>query len=302
MLQQLPLSEDFIRHWPGAAAEQRREDPSLEQQLRDAHAQGSTSWSEVRLEISHFVRYVAERTPTCPDPTPQLAALHTSDLYLTCACVHGIGSALASFDRAILARVPSFITKIDSSSAFSDEVTQRLRARFLCADPGTLPGIAQYSGAGALINWVRVAAVRAALGIRRNFNERPGVSVDEATLQAMPMGGTPELENIRHHCQRQFTAALTEAFATLSPQQRNVLRLHFAVGLTGEQIATKLSIGRATVVRWLARAREHLMRETRRLLRQRLGLGPAELDSFIHAALSQLDMSLSYLLRNQTED
>lgn len=128
------------------------------------------------------------------------------------------------------------------------------------------------------------------------------MSVDDAMLQALPMGGSPESENIRAGCQKEFKDALAEAFAGLSAEQRNVLRLHFASRLTGEQIAGLLGIGRATVVRWLANARDHLMRETHRLLRKRLRLTQVEMDSFIQAALSQLDMSLTSLLCEHSTD
>jgi RNA polymerase sigma-70 factor (ECF subfamily) len=72
--------------------------------------------------------------------------------------------------------------------------------------------------------------------------------------------------------------------------------LHFVDGLTGDEIAERLGISRATVVRWLSTARTFLLRETKRLLTDRLRLSPAEAESFIATARSRLDLSLSVLL------
>lgn len=291
-----PLAQVFMSHWPGASASQRFALLSLEECLQRLNLEGLSFWKGVDVAASDFVEYVAERAPAGPDPAQSLAAVNTRDLYLACGCARGLSQALARFDRAILASVPAFIAKIDSSPSFADEVRQILRQRLLCASSTEAPAITTYSGAGELTNWVRVSAVRTALGLRRNRDDQPAIGVDDATLWALPMSRTPEAENIRACCQREFKSALVEAFASLSTEKRNVLRLHFASRLTGDQIAGLLGIGRATVVRWLANAREHLMRETHRVLRKRLLLTPLELDSFIQAALSQLDMSFSALL------
>lgn len=298
----LPLSRVFMSHWPGASTEHHPALPALETCLQELYLQGLSFWEGVEVAGSDFIEYLAARTPVGPNPAQSLASVNTRDLYLACACARGHSRALASFDSAILVRVPAFIAKIDASSSFADEVRQVLRERFLCASLGEAPAITRYSGSGELTNWVRVAAVRTALGLRRNRDDRPAMNVDDATLKALPMSASPEADNIRAGCQKEFKNALAEAFSSLSTEQRNVLRLHFASRLTGDQIAGLLGIGRATVVRWIANARGHLMRETHRLLRKRLRLTRVEMDSFIQAALSQLDMSLTSLLCERPTD
>jgi RNA polymerase sigma-70 factor (ECF subfamily) len=76
--------------------------------------------------------------------------------------------------------------------------------------------------------------------------------------------------------------------------------MHFADGLTGDEIGERLGISRATVVRWLSTARAFLLRETRRLLVDRLRLSGAEADSFIATARSRMDLSLSVLLASES--
>src|SRR5581483_4498624 len=101
------------------------------------------------------------------------AAVAGSDLYLACACARGVPAALAALDRAVLLRVPAFICRVSTDAAFADEVRQQLRERLLVAPPGGAPKIAEYGGAGALHAWVRVAALRTALNLRRNRDDQP---------------------------------------------------------------------------------------------------------------------------------
>ncbi len=115
-------------------------------------------------------------------------------------------------------------------------------------------------------------------------------------MSALPAGRDPELSLIRTRYQTDFHQALRDAFATLSSDQRNVLRLRFAVGLTIEQAAAVLKVNRATVVRWQAAAEKAMLKETQRLLRQRLRVSPAELDSLIRLVRSEFQLSLSDVL------
>ena len=51
-----------------------------------------------------------------------------------------------------------------------------------------------------------------------------------------------------------------------------------------------------TVSRWLAVAREHVLAETRRRLRERLGISASEIESLMRILPSQLGLSLERLL------
>jgi RNA polymerase sigma-70 factor (ECF subfamily) len=265
--------------------------------LERAWAKGRTAWPNVELDQDAFARHL--RSKIAPAAAPEdVERLDAAGLYLACACAHGIGSALAELDLHVLAKVPEFLARIQGTSALEDEVRQTLRERLLVAHaPGEPPRIATYSGEGPLSAWVRVAAVRTALNLLEKKDERLGH--DSRALQGAVAGTTPEQEVSVSHQHAMFREVLEQAVSALPAEQRTALRLHFAEGMTGDEIGEKLGISRATVTRWLSTARSFLLRETRRLLEGRLRLSPAEAESFIATARSRLDLSLSVLLASE---
>ncbi len=289
-----------VRAGPGARA-----GGELEDRLRALWARGQSAWPAVELTGEDFARYLAGHLPVDTDPAAFLSEVHPEDVYLACACALGLPAALSAFDQAILSAVPAFVAQVDPSPAFADEVRQLLRTRLFLGTEGTPPRISQYAGTGSLRSWVRTSAVRTALNLRRNQDDLPALSLDRETIGQMAeqmagqMSGEPEVAVLRAQHHEKFREALRQAFTHLSADQRNLLRLHFVGGLTGEQIATLLRVHRATVVRGLASARSTMFQETRRLLRDRLRLPPADLDSFVRLMRSQLNISLTSLLREQ---
>lgn len=291
-----PLSLIFAQHlaegaWigPGPA--------DLEQPLAALWQGGRRAWPELALPAPLFIRHLAARAPP-GDARRFLAAVAGSDLYLACACAQGLPAALMALDRAVLSRVPSFIARVSTDPSFIDEVQQHLRERLLLAPPGAAPKIAEYGGAGALQAFVRVAALRTALNLRRNRDEQPHEDVDDRTVQALPGSLGAELRYVQERHRADLLSALRDAFAALPQEQRHVLRLHFASGLTAVRIAQMLQVDRTTVGRWLASARAAALSETRRLLRERLCLAPQEVDSLIAVLRSQLGASITGLLQS----
>lgn len=269
----------------------------LEALLETLWQGGQRAWPEFALPAPAFIQHLAARAPP-GDARRFLAVVAGSDLYLACACAQGLPAALAALDRTILARVPSFIARVSADPSFIDEVRQHLRERLLLATPGAAPKIAEYSGAGALQAFVRVAALRTALNLRRNRDDQPHSDVDERTVQALPGSLDAELRYVQERHRADLLSALRDAFAGLPQEQRHVLRLHFASGLTAVRIAQALQVDRTTVGRWLASARATVLTETRRLLRERLRLSPHEVDSLIATLRSQLGASITGLLQS----
>lgn len=268
--------------------------PDLEQRLRGLWERGRAAWPDVELAAADFVRHLARHRREGEEPA-FLDELNASDVYLAGACAQGVKAALDAFDRAVLTNVPGFVARIDASPAFADEVRQLLRTRLLIAADGAPPKICEYAGTGALNGWVRVAAARTALNLRRNRDDRPGDGIDAATVGQIAQ--EPEAEVLRAQHQRAFQEALRASFMHLAAEDRNILRMHFAGGLTGERIAELLQVNRSTIVRRLARIRTEMLQETRRRLGERLRLPAAELDSFIRVMRSRLDLSLTGLLK-----
>ena len=249
---------------------------------------GRATWPGVEVPRALFAAYVRERIGA-----GTLDGLCTTDLYLTCACVHDAKGAVATFDRTFLARVPEMVRQIDRSPAFADDVCQHLREKLLL--PAGRPKLAAYTGRGALGSWVRVAALRTALNLRDV--RQPGQTEPlEDHLLVAPGGDDAELEYLRRRYRDEFQTAVRAALDGLPRERRRLLRLHVVTGLSTAQLGTALGVNQSTIVRWLAAARDQLREEIHRGLAQRLGLSGPELESLTGLILSRLDLSVTSAL------
>lgn len=223
------------------------------------------------------------------------ATPHAEDLYLACACAAGDPAALAIFDEELAPIMRAAVRRIDRREDFVDEVVQVIRERVLVAAPGALPRIAEYAGQGALRAWVRIAAMRIAMNMLRDRKRDVLVEDDRLfeTIAADHERGSAE------RYREAATDALRAAFAALSPRERNLLRMHHLHELTVDELAPSLGVHRATVARWIAAAREHLLAETKAALASRLDVGTATIDSILQGIASQVDVSVVRLLADE---
>ncbi len=220
---------------------------------------------------------------------------HADDLYLACAAARGDDGAVAAFDRELSPVARSAARRIDTSADFVDEVVQAARERLLVARDGKPPRVAEYGGQGTLAAWVRVAAMRIAMNLLRD--RRNNVLVDdEAFFDTITEGSDAERAAARSRYGEAAADALRDAFATLTARERNLLRLHHLHGLTVDELAPTMKVHRATVARWMARARERLLEATRAGLKARLAAGDSDVDSILRELRSRIDVTLSRLL------
>jgi RNA polymerase sigma-70 factor (ECF subfamily) len=246
---------------------------------------GRAAWPELDIPLDELARHLARVSPEHETPPVERAA----DLYLALACALRQPRALAAFDRILVRCVARGTYGIDRSPAFADVVAQDLRTRLLL---GARPKIADYAGRASLETWLKTAAVRAALNLRRTKREDPHDSV----CAELVGDAAPDLDVVRARYRIEFEAAVRAALLALSARERDMLCATVRDRLTMEALAARYGVGRATAVRWLAAARETLTRDTRRRLEERLGLTRAELDSVAAALRSRLDVSIVRLL------
>ncbi len=249
-------------------------------------ARGRAAWPEVALEPAAVEGHLAGL------PSPPLAT-YAADLYLACACRHGGAAAIARFEASFVSVVPDQIRHLGAGADFHDEVQQRVRVRLLIGEPGTPPRIAGYAGLGPLAGWVRAAAVRVALDLRRDRQSQRSTGASADWLVA---DHDPALAFLKAQHREVFAAALREAMAGLSERDRTVLRLHVCAGLSAVRIGVVLDVNHATVSRWLQAARTAIFTDTRRRLTERLRLAPGEFESLVRLVESQLDVSMARVL------
>jgi RNA polymerase sigma-70 factor (ECF subfamily) len=251
---------------------------------------GRNAWPTVPLDAEAFAAHVADRVSAGSGALDETMTLHASELFLACACSHGIPAALAEFERMYLARIPDIVRHIDSSRSFAEDVTQAIREMFLVAPAGQPTRLAEYSGRGALSNWVRVVATRTALRLRREQGNEP--ALDPETAMQLRSSLDPESDYLKLRYRNEYQDALQAALGSLDDREAVLLKLHYVDGLNIDRIGVIYGVHRATVARWRSNIRRKILDSTRALLQRRLSLTDSEFDSIVALVRSQLVLSI----------
>lgn len=213
---------------------------------------------------------------------------HLEDLALAFACARGDEAAARHFEKRWMPVAARSLQKVGIDASLVDDVLSWLRVELFARDQGPL--LDTYSGKSDLGGWLRAIVVHE--GIRRAKRQRRDVTAEAANEIPMP---DVELTALRGAYGKQFTQAITETFATLSVDQRNILRQSFLDGLSIDVLAKLYNVHRATAARRIQSAREALVAGVRERLKASLGLGESGVDELI--TLNNLQQSLSGLLR-----
>lgn len=289
--------EAFVQHLPpqirdAAQKERTQWQPSVAAAIKDAEE----AWPSVRIPDEDFLAYVAQRLPADANVTLALEKLCTNDLYLACACVRGEKNALAAFQKAFFSHIRGAVAHLDPSRALSDDVQQVLSMRLFVAATGESPKVTGYNGKGNLKSWVRAAAIRTAINLRRK--EGREVPAEENALAHMvDEKNDPELLYLKETYRAEFKLAFASALGKLTSRQRNLLRHQVLDKMSIDQIAVVYRVHRATAARWVVDARTTLVKTSKKLLGERLRISARELDSLIALVESRLYQSLSGVLR-----
>jgi len=269
---------------------------ALQASLTAACARGRSAHPQLALAEDLFAEHLGRVMRLGGAEPAALAELVIEDLYLACACLHGVGGAAALFAARYGATLRGAVTRI-VGVADTDEVHQQLQQSLLVGSETSPPKIGGYAGRAPLERWVGVSARRAALmWLRENRTEHNA----RAAAGAEPALGSPlhpETSYMKEKYRREFEVALTQALERLPEQERALLRLHLVNGVSLEKIGTMFSVSQPTASRWLAAARTKLLDDVKQTLAPRLGASSAELASLAGMVASRIDLSLSTLLK-----
>ena len=197
----------------------------------------------------------------------------------------GSRGALAALERRYFSIIERSILRIERSASFLDDATQRLREKLFVGVDGKPARMGDYGGRGPLGAWLCTVAVRTALNLRRKRFD--AVTFGYAAEPLVDV--VPELDHIKRMYKGDFEQALRTAFAGLSERERALLRLHYASGLTMDDLARMYKVGRSTAHRMVTAARNHLLEATAADLTARLGISDSEFDSLALALVSRID-------------
>jgi len=153
----------------------------------------------------------------------------------------------------------------------------------------------QYSGAGSLAGWLRVAAKRLAVDLKR----REGASLRqmgqlETALAKSPRD--PEWELVHRRFRQPLEAALRAALDALEARDRMVLRLYLIRGENIGAIGRMYGVHRATVARWIVAAQRAIIDAVTERLQNELGFSARECQSLARDLKSGLSFTLERLL------
>jgi len=242
----------------------------------------------LRNDVEAFLLYAEQCATRVAEPLR--ARMHIDDLYLAFACGRGDPAALAVFEAELLPVVRRVLVRMNIPAAVGDDVLGALRERLFVPAAGARPLIADYSGRGRLVCWLRSLAANAALKAvrgRRRF-------VDLEQADEIPMVDA-ELALLRGAGAAAFRDALAGAFAGLARDQRTVLRQHFLDGLTFEALGRLHGVHVSTAWRRVEAARRALVEAVRARLGEVLGASESAVNSIVRSAY--VDASVSSLLR-----
>lgn len=239
-----------------------------------------------------FARFV-EELQTRAEETTALESLHAADLWLAFHAGRGLAPAVAALDTACFSDLARILRARRAEPAHAEEVVQRLRHRLLVAEPGQPTRILTYAGRGELRAWVRVAAVRAWLNMKR---ETPRNEVSAKDALVAEASSDLELELLKGKYRELFRRVFLEAVDALAPSTRLLLKLHYLDRLSMEEVGKVLGVHRLTILRRLERARQELSEGTKERLEVELRLAPPEVESLLRMIQSRLDVSLQQAL------
>lgn len=286
------LSEEVRSRFEGLA--------SLEEALEEILGEAHLTWPTLQLDSEDFFPFLAQKVPSHAHSIEDLQALFTSHLYLSCACLQNNPAALKAFEDNYLMNLEPQLQKISNQQGWMEEVKQVVREKLFVAQGEKDPKIASYAGTGDLRSWVRAVAVRDAFGyFRKNKKE---VTLEDGMLAQLSSGSdNQELSYLKQMYHKQFRKVFLEAMATLSERERNLLRLSYLDGLNIDKVGKIYNVHRATVARWLQKAREALLQTTRTLLIQELEISQESYESIMVMLHSQLDASIQRFF-DQSDD
>jgi len=269
---------------------------ALDESQRSALAKARARWPAISVEDDEFLAHLERHLSGQQNLDQALHSPHLSDLYCALACARGEPHALEVFEREYLQPVSSAISRIDPSPEFATEVKQLLRQKLLLPAASREPRIAEYAGRGSLLAWVRAALLRTALNFKRDRQRDRCASVQPLFESDLP-AYDPEALSIKDSYRVAFQNALRRALSMLPRRDRSVLRLHLLEGLNLDSIGIVYNVHRATIARWLVQARAALREAVLAQLSSELELPAEEVERSIGLVPSQLDLSVSRLLR-----
>lgn len=258
---------------------------------RSMMTQVMTVWPALRTRRAEFEAWLEAKAPRST-----WGELNVEDLGLSFLALCGERAAVAEVERR-LQRVGRPAAARRGDDDFIDEVLQQARQRLLVGGPRAR--LQAYRGQGALVQYLKAVVTSVSVDLARSRKPREESDDDAALEQASGRGPGAESRLVHLTHRAHFTKAFKAALAKLSAEERTWLRMRFVDGLSIDGVGTAFGVHRTTAMRWLEKAQQSLLKETRRQLAEELELPPRELESLMRTLRPSLAENLSRLLPKQ---
>lgn len=295
----MTLAHLFQQHALPAVSLALAEHPSLDAELRRLHREGQATWPQLPIAPEAFTIFLSRQLPPEALEPEALNALRGGELYLICAFNLGQPAAQEILQKEYLSAVRRVLLERGIEEAMIADIQQELCGRLIEKQDRTVMRRG-FSGRGHLAGWLRTVAVREAELRRKRGRREHTLDSDLGSMLPDPNRG-PEASLLTGSLKQAFYASFREAVAVLSSRERNLLRYYFLMRLRIDEIGGIYQVHRATAARWVARAEEHLLTETRERFARRAELGEQSLPHVMQELKSQLSVDLGSMLRAAAE-
>jgi RNA polymerase sigma-70 factor (ECF subfamily) len=276
-------------------ADRARVEPDVGSAVAAAHARGQAAFPAIPLADETFARHLGRVFARDPGGTA-ISSLFAGDLYLAGACLArapGAAETLTVRYRPAIRRAIGRVVRGPDAA----EIEQEMLMELLVGSPTAPPEIDGYAARAPLTRWLEVVAHRAALRWLRAARAQAQVR-ERSAAEPQLVGETPAEANLlRERYRDDFERSLKEALSRAPERDRALLRLNVVNNVSLEKIGRMLGVNQSTASRWLAAAREALLADLKSILRERLRISSIEIESLAGLVASQIDLSISQLLK-----
>ena len=267
----------------------------LDARLADLCARGRAAYADLAVADETFVRHLGAVMANDKSGAASFDDRFIEDLFLACACLAGAAGAAEAFDARCTPAIRAAVARLAPSESGRDEIIQKARDVLLVGDRDTPPKLTLYLGTGPLARWAATTGQRLAL-LELRAGRAEGRARDGLAKEPAPPAD-PELAYLKQQYRGEFEATLARLVAALDDRDRAFLRLSLIEGMSADKIGKMFGMSRATAQRRIEDVRETIADGMRREMGQQLALSGSGVGSVAGLVASQIDVSLSRILR-----
>lgn len=222
--------------------------------------------------------------------------LHTSDLYLSCACANQNDRGWTRFSTLYGTCIRNVARSVSHTRCLAADLADGVLAHIFLPDKSGRSRIASYDGRSSLATWL------SAIICHQAINERERKSSSFERLEDVPeIADCSVVRRIEKKLRAEkfelaIKESIVEASKTLTERERFVLALRYREHLQGAEIARILRLHPSTVTRQLRQICEKLRYQILSMLASSYHLDPSTIEECLSDIMENASYSVMSLL------